>query len=96
MIQNISLREFELRKDSFTIIDIRSIEKYNNNHIPNSINIPQEKLLIEPEKYLNKTTTYCLYCTRGISSSKLGQILYRQGYKVVSLDGGYEYWLLNH
>ena len=33
------------------IIDIRTVEKYNNNHIPNSINIPVEKLLSNFTKY---------------------------------------------
>ena len=44
MLSIISLKEFELKKNSFIIIDIRSSEKYNNNHIPNSINIPVGKL----------------------------------------------------
>ena len=30
MLLNISYQEFEAKKDNFIIIDIRSIEKYNN------------------------------------------------------------------
>ena len=96
MLLNISYQEFETKKDNFIIIDIRSIEKYNNSHIPNSINIPSEKLILEPEKYLDKYKTYCLYCTRGITSNKLGKILSMKGYKILNLDGGYESWILNH
>lgn len=96
MLSIISLKEFELKKNSFIIIDIRSVEKYNNNHIPNSINIPVEKLIVTPQNYLDKNKTYCLYCTKGISSLNVGKILSTQGYKILSLDGGYENWILNH
>ena len=68
MLSIISLKEFELKKNSFIIIDIRSPEKYNNNHIPNSINIHVEKLIVTTQNYLDKNKTYCLYCAKGISS----------------------------
>ena len=95
MLSIISIKEFELRKEYFEIIDIRSVEKYNNNHIPNSINIQFEKLITDPSKYLDRYKTYCIYCTRGINSLKAAGILSKQGYRVVSLEGGYEAWLLS-
>ena len=76
------------------IIDIRSIENFNNNHIPNARNITSNELLLRPQKYLNKNETYYLYCRHGISSNKLCQILRAQGYNTVSIEGGYEAWLL--
>lgn len=91
MIPSISVKEV-LSKNN--IIDLRSIESYNNNHIPNAINIPFEKLIIEPNKYLNKNTIYYLYCRSGITSMKACQILMRIGYNVVNIDGGYEKWIL--
>ena len=94
MLTTISIPEFELKKDTYEIIDIRSIEKYNNNHIPNAINITSEKLILEPAKYLQKNKIYCLYCTRGITSLKTGKILASQGYKIANLNGGYEAWIL--
>ena len=95
MLSIISLKEFELKKNSFIIIDIRSVEKYNNNHIPNSINISVEKLIVTPQNYLDKNKTYCLYCTKCISSLNIGKILSTQGYKMLSLNGEYENWILN-
>ena len=96
MLLNITYQDLKLKKDDLIIIDIRSIEKYNNNHIPNSINIPSEKLIFEPSKYLDKTKTYCLYCTKGITSDKVGKILASKGYKIYNLIGGYESWILNN
>lgn len=94
MISNISI--YELKKlNNINIIDIRSKEKYNNNHIPNAINIEQEKLLIEPSKYLEKEKRYYLYCQKGISSFNVCKILTKLGYKVTNINGGYESYILN-
>ena len=93
MIPSISIKDL-LKNKSANIIDIRSIESYNNNHIPTAINIPFEKLIIEPNKYLNKITNYYLYCRSGITSKKACEILLKQGYLVTNIYGGYEEWLL--
>lgn len=93
MIPNISIKDL-LKNDSANIIDIRSIENYNNNHIPHAINIPYEKLILKPGNYLNKYTMYYLYCKRGITSKKVCEILSGMGYRVTNVIGGYEEWLL--
>lgn len=81
--------------DNPNIIDIRGLENYNNNHIPGAKNIPYNSLLIAPSKYLNNDEEYYIYCKRGMTSNGLCQILRKQGYKVYSILGGYEAWLLN-
>lgn len=91
-----SINAIELSKlNSPYIIDIRNREKYNSNHINNSINIPLNQLLIKPEKYLRKDIEYYIYCQKGIQSRKLCLILLNMGYKVVNVTGGYEAWILN-
>lgn len=77
------------------IIDIRSNEHYNNNHIKNSINIPSKDLLNNPGKYLDRNQVYYIYCQRGIQSRKVCQILINNNFNVVNISGGYEAWLLN-
>lgn len=77
------------------IIDIRSIEKYNNGHIMNARNISMEQLLINPHKYINKNDKYYIYCQKGIQSRKLCPILISMGFKVINISGGYESWILN-
>lgn len=91
MIPSISVKEV-LNKNN--IIDLRNIESYNNNHIPNSINIPFEKLIINPNAYLNKSKTYYLYCRCGVTSMKACEILRRMGYDTINIEGGYEKWIL--
>ena len=79
---------------NINLIDIRSVEKYNNNHIPNSINIPTEKLLANYTKYLDKNKKYFIYCQKGIQSKNVCKILSNAGYNVVNVIGGYEEWIL--
>ena len=94
MLESISV--FELKKlNNVEVIDIRSIEKYNSNHILNAHNIPYEKLLIYPYKYLDKIKKYYIYCQKGIQSRELCIILKRMGYNTINILGGYEAWILN-
>lgn len=91
----ISIEELKQLK-SPNIIDIRNSINYNNNHIPGSINIPYEQLITNPGKYLDRNHKYYVYCQRGITSKKLCQILYNQGYNAINIIGGYEQWILEN
>ena len=75
------------------IIDIREPYEYRIGHLPNSINIPKELLELVPEKYLNKSDNYIIYCDLGIASLKLSNELNLKGYKTISLKGGYSSWI---
>lgn len=94
MLESISVNELK-KLTNINLIDIRSIEKYNNGHIMNSINIPFEQLLIQPNKYLTRDNKYYIYCQKGIQSRKLCQILLNNRYRVVNVSGGYESWVMN-
>lgn len=78
------------------IIDIRSIEKYNDNHVPGSININYNLLISNPGKYLDKNLTYYIYCQKGITSKRVVDLLRMSGYNVFSLRGGYEDYIINN
>lgn len=95
MVSNISVHDFLVNNIDKNIIDIRSIEKFNNNHIPGAINIDMNQLLLNPVKYLKSNERYYIYCQKGISSQKLCRILNNMGYKTTSLSGGYEEWMLH-
>lgn len=95
MISNININEL-LNMKNINIIDIRSVEKYNDNHIPNAINIPQEKILLNPNKYLDKNIRYYIYCQKGMSSYNICRILTTMGYKVTNINGGYESYIMNN
>ena len=94
MLKTISVEGFKSIGDSSNIIDVRSVESYNNNHIEGAKNIDFNNLLISPEKYLSKLNTYYIYCQKGKKSAKLCDILDNMGYKVINISGGYEAWIL--
>lgn len=94
MMSSITASEFIKIMDRVSIIDIRSIENYNRNHIPGALNIPWETLLVHPDKYLSKRETYYIYCQKGIRTKQVCNILANNGYRVVHVIGGYEEWLL--
>lgn len=94
MVDSISMAKLGQQLGQIILIDIRSVMAFSNNHIPGAINIPQEKLIVNPGKYLNKFDTYYLYCQKGKSSVDVVLILNKQGYKTVNVEGGYERWAL--
>ncbi len=89
------MQEFLKIMQQVKIIDIRSMENYNHNHIPGAINIPWEGLIITPERYLNKKEAYYIYCQRGHRTKQVCRMLANMGYKVVEILGGYEEWILS-
>lgn len=94
MFSSIDISDFLLLND-IHLIDIRSVEKYNSSHIPGAINITYDKLISSPNNFLDKDITYYLYCQHGRSSYNVGRILANMGFKIVSISGGYESWLLS-
>lgn len=83
-----------LKCSDISIIDVRNEQSYNNNHIPGSINIPYNKLISNPNMYLERGKKYYIYCQKGITSAKLCNYLLSLGFNVVNIIGGYEEWIL--
>ena len=90
---SISVDDF-VKLSNINVIDLRSIEKFNSNHIPGSINVSADKLLLRPYDYINKGVRYYLYCQRGLSSVNVCNILSKLGFDVINVSGGFEEWLL--
>ena len=90
----VSIEELIPLLGKINLIDIRTNQSYNNNHIDGAINIPYEKLIVEPNLYLSHDKKYYIYCRCGITSKKVCTILNNLGYKVVNVKGGYEEWII--
>ena len=90
---NISIEQLRALNNP-NIIDIRTIENYNNNHIPGAKNIPYNNWLLDPSKYLSKSEEYYIYCKHGKTAEGLCRILQSSGYNVHNIIGGYEAWVL--
>ena len=76
-------------RPEYNIIDIRDNNSYNIDHVYNSINIPMDKLLNNPSKYLNKNDIYYISCKSGYRSKKTCELLSLIGYKVINVIDGF-------
>lgn len=93
MLNSIDISGLKKIIGSVKIIDIRDIEEYNDGHIKTSINVPNSKLMLYPERYLNKLEKYYIYCQFGKTSIKTCIYLNKMGYNVINVIGGYDKYI---
>lgn len=94
MIHSITVSELLENNYNYNIIDIRSIQNYNHNHITGAKHVPIEKLINTPYKYMDKNNVYYIYCQKGKNSILVCRKLLLLGYRVVNIEGGYEEWIM--
>ena len=89
----ISIEELKrLDKNTCTVIDIRDEISYNYGNIPNSVNIPLEKIKND-KSILPKDKRLIICCKSGQISDTLAEELREDGYDAVNLVNGYYGWL---
>lgn len=70
-----------LRQTNGVLLDVRSHQEYDEEHLPNAINIDLYNLQNEIQiRIPNKRTTIIVYCSCGIRSKQAQQILWQLGY----------------
>ena len=75
------------------VVDVRSLEEYNEGHIPNAISIPLETIENEAEaKLKNKDALILVYCRSGRRSREAALKLIEKGYTNVIDFGGIKDW----
>ncbi|MGN6711633.1 rhodanese-like domain-containing protein [Anaerocolumna jejuensis] len=70
------------------LIDIREPYEYNRGSIRTAKNIPMDKLLGTPDKFMDKEKEYYIICQSGGRSMAAAKALTRAGYRVVNVAGG--------
>ncbi|MFP5349531.1 MAG: rhodanese-like domain-containing protein [Gammaproteobacteria bacterium] len=80
--------------ESIIVIDTRSPEAYQKEHIPRAINIPHRKMNEETTKGLNRTALVVTYCDGiGCNASTKGALnMTKLGFQVKELIGGLDWW----
>lgn len=88
--------EHHLQRNDVLLIDLRSYEEYQTEHIPTAIWKDWETLEDSIDVYLKDfpfpPSWLILYCDHGNTSLLIARDLARNGYPVMSLNGGYAYW----
>ncbi len=86
----------ELMKNGscIVVIDTRSKETFDKEHIPSAINIPHRTMSFETTAHLDKSKLYVTYCDGiGCNASTKGALkLTELGFKVKELLGGIDWW----
>ena len=87
-----------LREEDPLIVDTRGSLAYKIGHVPNSINIPDDKLadILTFGIPFPHERTILFVCPKGDISKKFAFFLQRKGYKAYSLEGGMIQWRKNH
>ena len=83
-------RALELIDNGAIILDVRTVEEFNREHIPNAINIPLDQLdTVE----FDKDSTIIVYCQSGMRSKEAVEKMAEMEYtSLYNLDGGLLNW----
>ena len=80
--------------ENILVIDARSPEAYQREHIPGAINVPHRQMSQETTKGLDRTALVVTYCDGiGCNASTKGALnMARLGFRVKELIGGLDWW----
>ena len=80
--------------ENILVIDARSPEAYQREHIPGAINVPHRQMSQETTKGLDRTALVVTYCDGiGCNASTKGALnMTRLGFQVKELIGGLDWW----
>ena len=82
-------------KDKTIILDVRTLEEYNQGHIPNArlIDIQNPPNFLQELELLNRSKTYLVYCRSGARSSQACMLMKNKGVEnCFNLLGGINQW----
>ena len=77
---------------NITLLDVRSKEEFEKDHIRGAIHIPREVWDIS-NSYVNSERITIVYSERGERSVEASRILAKRGFKVLNLEGGVVFWI---
>jgi rhodanese-related sulfurtransferase len=83
--------------EKIVVIDARRAFGYEEEHIPNALNIPHRDMNLETTQHLDKDVLYVTNCDGiGCNASTKGALnMVRLGFKIKELIGGLEWWKLD-
>jgi len=80
--------------EDIVVIDARSVDAFQTEHIPGAINLPSRQMSSESTKQLSKSALVVAYCD-GIGcngSTKAALKMLDLGFRVKELMGGIDWW----
>jgi rhodanese-related sulfurtransferase len=80
--------------ENITVIDARSAEAFQREHLPGAINIPHRTMSAETTRHIEKTSLVVTYCDGiGCNASTKGALnMLKFDFRVKELIGGLDWW----
>jgi len=80
--------------ENVVVVDVRSPEAYQREHISGAINIPHRTMTEATTKYIDKAALVVTYCDGiGCNASTKGALnMAKLGFRVKELIGGLDWW----
>jgi rhodanese-related sulfurtransferase len=80
--------------EKIIVIDARSPQSYQKEHIPGAISLPHRTMTEESTRHLDHTALVVVYCDGiGCNASTKGSLnMSRLGFRVKELLGGLDWW----
>ena len=95
-VNTITAEEAKARLDNETgiiLVDVRTQDEYNAEHIPNAILLPIDHIAADAETIIpDKEAIYFVYCRSGNRSATASAQLVEMGYKNIFDLGGIKDW----
>lgn len=81
--------------ESFTIVDVRSEDAWNQGHVVGAIHMPYREIAARAPQELDLAVPVVVYCwSPGCNAGAKGALEFAKiGYGVREMIGGYEYWV---
>lgn len=88
------LHAAQKKGEDIVVLDVRSLDAYNAEHIDGAISFPHGQMLEETTQGLPKDKSYVVYCDGiGCNASTSGALkMTRLGFQVKELIGGLKWW----
>ena len=82
------------QNEKIVVIDARSAESYQTEHIPGAVNLPHRSMSEESMQHFDRTALHVINCDGiGCNASTKGALnMSRLGFRVKELIGGLDWW----
>lgn len=79
---------------SFTLVDVRSQESWDQGHVPGAVHLPSGKVRLRAEQTIDRDRPVVTYCWGpGCNAATKAALEFAKlGYEVRLMIGGFEYW----
>lgn len=87
-VKSVHVNDLDSLIGKIELIDIREPYEFASGSIITAKNIPMGNLLIEPDRYMNRNSTYYIMCQSGGRSARTSESLAQKGFQVINVSGG--------